>query len=82
MTNEVLSFAIFSGPFLGNPNASKTSKNFSLDDFYLEVSCTNNKKGLFYAKFFEFEDYSSAPFFWVALSLSALCISKKHTTQN
>ena len=32
------------------------------------------KKGLIYAKFFEFEEFSIAPFFVVASSLSILCI--------
>ena len=32
-----------------------------------------NKKGLFYAKFFEFEVKTYSPFFWVASSLSILC---------
>ena len=41
--------------------------------FYLEGRNVINKKGLFDAKFFEFEEFSQAPFFWVASSLSILC---------
>ena len=41
----------------------KTSKKNFNNNFYMEVSCVNNKKGLFYAKFFEFEEFSIAPFF-------------------
>jgi hypothetical protein len=37
-----------------------------------------NKKGLFYAKFFEFEVKSYSPFFWVASSRSILCASNKN----
>jgi hypothetical protein len=40
--------------------------------FYLEGRNVINKKGLFYAKFFEFEDFFWPSFFWVASSLSIL----------
>ena len=35
-----------------------------------------NKKGLFYAKFFEFEEFSMVPFFVVASSLSIIYCGK------
>jgi hypothetical protein len=41
--------------------------------FYAGGTNFINKKGLFYAKFFEFEVKSYSPFFWVASSLSILC---------
>ena len=41
--------------------------------FYLEGRNATNKSCLFYAKFFEFEEFSQAPFFWVASCLSTLC---------
>ena len=41
----------------------KNFKFFFNINFYLGVSCVNNKKGLFYAKFFEFEEFSIVPFF-------------------
>ena len=33
-----------------------------------------NKKGLFYANFFEFEEFYIVPFFVVASNLSILCL--------
>ena len=42
----------------------KTSKKNFNNNFHLGVSCVNNKKSLFYPKFFEFEEFSIAPFFW------------------
>jgi hypothetical protein len=41
--------------------------------FYAGGRNVINKKGLFYAKFFEFEEFTIEPFFIVASSLSILC---------
>ena len=41
----------------------KTSKNFFFRRFYLQGWNAANKSCLFYAKFFEFEEFSIEPFF-------------------
>ena len=41
----------------------KTSKFFLFRRFYLEGRNATNKSCLFYAKFFEFEEFSIVPFF-------------------
>ena len=55
-------------------------KNFNLFlfmRFYLERRNVTNKKGVFYANFFEFEEFSIVSFFVVAFSLSILYVRRR-----
>ena len=49
--------------------------------FYLEGRNVINKKGLFCAKFFEFEEFFWPSFFWVASSLSILWLQTVSDTK-
>ena len=51
---------------------------FLFGRFYTGRKNFINEKGLFYAKIFEFEEFSIIPFFVVASSLSILCYAAKN----
>jgi hypothetical protein len=59
----------------------KTSKFFVCMRFYTGRKKFINKKGLFYAKFFEFEEFSIGPFFCSSIqpqhTVSDVCMSTK-----
>ena len=78
--HSAIKFFAYTRKFL-SINLKKTEKktsNFFCRHCYTGRKNFINEKGLFYAKIFEFEEFSIIPFFVVASSLSILCYAAKN----